>query len=80
MLNFHQLGCPGFAVDGSVQGSWDDTDPGVTVTITCLKDYLLEGSPERTCNTDLEWSNDTPTCKIDTDTDTGMKTTTYERH
>eukprot|EP00116_Pleurobrachia_bachei_P016211 sb/3476473/ len=75
--------CPGFTVDGSVQGRWDDTDPGQTVTISCLKGYVLEGSPERTCNsTDLKWNSDLPTCNIhtDTDTDAGIKTRVYQLH
>eukprot|EP00116_Pleurobrachia_bachei_P013967 sb/3474229/ len=44
--------CPGFTVDGSMQGSWNDTDSGQTVTINCQKKHVLDGSSERTCNTD----------------------------
>nr|AFK75413.1 putative secretory peptide-3 [Pleurobrachia bachei] len=50
--------CPGFTVDGSVQGIWNDTDPGQTVTINCQK-----SSFERTCTDNGEWSTDIPTCE-----------------
>eukprot|EP00116_Pleurobrachia_bachei_P003983 sb/3464245/ len=55
--------CPGFTVDGSVQGNWSDTDPGQTVTIDCQKKHVLQGSPERTCNSDGEWNVDAPICR-----------------
>eukprot|EP00116_Pleurobrachia_bachei_P007230 sb/3467492/ len=55
--------CPGFNVDGSVQGSWNDTDPGETVTINCQKKHVLDGSSERTCNSEGEWESDAPLCR-----------------
>eukprot|EP00116_Pleurobrachia_bachei_P006753 sb/3467015/ len=60
---FYLLVCPGFTVDGSVQGSWNDTDPGQAVTIKCQKKYVLDGSSERTCNSDGEWNTDAPLCR-----------------
>nr|AFK75458.1 putative secretory peptide-48 [Pleurobrachia bachei] len=57
--------CPGFTVDRSVhvQGIWDDTDPGETVTINCQKKHVRDGSFERTCNTDVIWTEEAPLCK-----------------
>ena len=57
--------CPGFTVDGSVQGSWDDTDSGQTVTINCQKKHVIDGSSERTCNSDGEWNKEAPLCKLE---------------
>ena len=57
--------CPGFTVDGSVQGSWDDTDPGKTVTIECQKKHVRDGSGERTCNSDGEWNKEAPLCVLE---------------
>eukprot|EP00116_Pleurobrachia_bachei_P009604 sb/3469866/ len=55
--------CPGFTVDRSVQGSWNDTDPGETVTINCQKKHVRDGVSERTCNTDVIWSAEAPLCR-----------------
>eukprot|EP00116_Pleurobrachia_bachei_P011858 sb/3472120/ len=58
-----KLVCPGFTVDGSVQGSWNDTDIGQTVNIECQKKYVRDGSHQRTCNTDGEWNINAPLCR-----------------
>ena len=63
LKHLHLSVCPGFTVDGSVQESWNETDPGQTVTIKCEKKHVLDGSPERTCNTDVVWTNDPPLCR-----------------
>nr|AFK75460.1 putative secretory peptide-50 [Pleurobrachia bachei] len=55
--------CPGFTEEGSVQGSWNDTDIGQTVTIECQKTYVRDGISERTCNSDVEWNIDAPLCR-----------------
>eukprot|EP00116_Pleurobrachia_bachei_P013039 sb/3473301/ len=55
--------CPGFTVDGSVQGSWNDTDQGQTVTINCQEKHVRDGSSERTCNSGGEWNKDAPLCR-----------------
>eukprot|EP00116_Pleurobrachia_bachei_P006278 sb/3466540/ len=60
--NFHPPACPGFTVDGSVQGSWNDTEPGETVTINCQKKHVQAGISERTCNADGTWNNEAPIC------------------
>eukprot|EP00116_Pleurobrachia_bachei_P003334 sb/3463596/ len=54
--------CLGFTVDGSVQGSWDDTDSGQTVTINCQENHVRDGSRDRTCS-DGEWDKDAPLCR-----------------
>ena len=41
-----------------MQGSWNDTDPGQTVTINCQ-----ESSFERMCTDNGEWSTVIPTCE-----------------
>ena len=48
-------------MDGSVQGTWYNTAPGETVTVTCAEKLKLFGSPERTC-LDREWNADVPIC------------------
>ena len=55
--------CPGFFVDGSEQGSWNDTDSGQTVTIKCEKKHVLDGSSERTCDNSAEWDIEIPLCR-----------------
>ena len=54
--------CAGFTVEGSTQGSWNDTKPGDTVTITCEKNFVLVGTSELTCTSDVVWSSDPPNC------------------
>eukprot|EP00116_Pleurobrachia_bachei_P006987 sb/3467249/ len=61
--HFYPSVCPGFTVDGSVQETWNDTDPGQTVTINCQKKHVLDDSSERTCNTDGVWDDEAPVCK-----------------
>ena len=46
-----------------MQGSWDDTDPGQTVTINCQKKHVRDGSFERTCNSDVMWNDEAPLCR-----------------
>eukprot|EP00116_Pleurobrachia_bachei_P008400 sb/3468662/ len=53
--------CPGFVVDGSVQGSWNDTDQ---------KKHVRDGSSERTCNSDVDWDKDAPLCRLLANTQT----------
>eukprot|EP00116_Pleurobrachia_bachei_P012014 sb/3472276/ len=55
--------CPGFTVDGSVQGSWNDTYLGQTVTIKCQKKHVRDGSSERTCKSDGVWEIEPPLCR-----------------
>ena len=55
--------CPVFTVDGSVQGSWNDTNAGQTVTINCQEKHVRDGSSERTCNSDGAWNIDPPLCR-----------------
>ena len=57
--------CTGFTVDGSVQGSWSDTDAGQTVTINCQEKHVLDGSSERTCNSNGEWNKEAPLCILE---------------
>eukprot|EP00116_Pleurobrachia_bachei_P010798 sb/3471060/ len=61
--HFYPSVCPGFTVDGSLQETWDDTDPGQTVTINCQKKHVRDGSSERTCIADAMWNNDPPLCR-----------------
>eukprot|EP00116_Pleurobrachia_bachei_P005810 sb/3466072/ len=60
--HFYPSVCPGFTVTGSLQGSWDDTDPGQTVTINCQKKYVRDGSSERTCTAYGVWDDEAPLC------------------
>ena len=63
ILSIAEIVCPGFTVDRSVQGSWDETDAGQTVTINCQKKYVRNGGAERTCDTDGLWDKDPPVCR-----------------
>ena len=57
------IGCSGFNVEGSTQGSWSDTYVGSTVKITCQRKYVLAGNSELTCKTGGSWSSNVPKCK-----------------
>ena len=38
-------------------------ESGQMVTVKCEKKHVLDGSPERTCNTDVVWNNEAPLCR-----------------
>ena len=46
-----------------MQGRWNDTDSGQTVTIKCEKKHVLDGSSERTCKDDGMWDDEAPLCR-----------------
>ena len=50
-------------MEGSTQGSWNDTKEGENVTITCQDNHVLDGNSELTCTIDGSWSSNAPKCK-----------------
>eukprot|EP00116_Pleurobrachia_bachei_P011190 sb/3471452/ len=49
--------CPAFAVPESTQGSWDATEPGTNITISCNRRHvLIGGDAEISCQGDGTWN------------------------
>ena len=47
-------------MNGSV--SFTDTVPGSIATYTCDRGYQMDGVSSRTCEANLTWSGNSPTC------------------